>query len=555
MKHVRTSQSDPIDVGWLDLGDGGCVGLTIAPGKKGPSMSGAPWDRDLAIDLDRLTREHQVGVLVCLLQEQELVRLGIPTLEADARARGLTVYRLPIPDGGTPEDLEAVHRLVDAILAEVSSGRRVVVHCAGGLGRSGTIGGCYLVRRGHSPDEALRALVAARGQSCPENDPQRRFIRQFAVPPAESAYEDALRGVVAVDSVAVAMGSAGRRSREDVARVLAAVERDVSASPQACFRVGADGTTTLHAGGQSYHAGTFTVPTLAELRRRLERRDAPRGPLRFSVLTGEHALTDIGVLQASAEPGVLFQVASQFNCLEAPSARIVPVQDYVHDPTQGPRASVSAFPGTFLRHYRAPGDDGDVFTQTEARHINLLDRALDAAAASVRHGYLQTTAIRDVPALARLLEDRFDQIRVGVHDDVEVVFGNNWGGPVPRAPRHRVAQVFTSTIALGGYGQDDGSAALATVRRQLLRGGYLGTLLAALDLGKHSVVLTCIGGGVFGNPHRDIWEAILWALGEAQPLGQPLHVILNGRGLDGSVPRSEIREAVTARAGVLAGKR
>ena len=34
--------------------------------------------------------------------------------------------------------------------------------------------------------------------------------------------------------------------------------------------------------------------------------------------------TDIGSLQATAGPGMLFQVASQFNCLEAPGPFVTP---------------------------------------------------------------------------------------------------------------------------------------------------------------------------------------------------------------------------------------
>ena len=59
----------------------------------------------------------------------------------------------------------------------------------------------------------------------------------------------------------------------------------------------------------------------------------------------------------------LFQVASQFNCLEAPGSFVVPVADYLHDPTQGPRASVSAFPATLVRHYAAPQPGGQRFVQ------------------------------------------------------------------------------------------------------------------------------------------------------------------------------------------------
>jgi len=124
-----------------------------------------------------------------------------------------------------------------------------------------------------------------------------------------------------------------------------------------------------------------------------------------------------------------------------------------------------------------------------------------------------------------------------------VVFGYDWGGPVPNGADQRIAQVFTSTMALGGYSRDDGSAAFAVARRQLLRAAYLGTLLAALDLGKHTVVFTMIGGGVFANPHRDIWDAIHWALAEAEPLvNGTMTVLVNTRELVADIDREKARE-------------
>lgn len=335
-----------------------------------------------------------------------------------------------------------------------------------------------------------------------------------------------------VDASRSASLSAGPRlTRDELDRLLGAIEEHVQATRSTCFSFSPDGTATLHAKDRAYHAGRFEVPTLATLLDRA--RAMPRhqqGHVRLSILRGQHPLTDIGTLQATAPADTLFQVASQFNCLEAPGRRVVPIRHYLHDSTQGPRASVSAFPGTFLRHYCAPRPTGERFVQTDTDDINLLADAIPPQVARVQSGYLLAEQIADPRALARAFEDRFDQLRVGVHDDVEVVFGYNWGGPVPNAPHQRIAQVFTSTIALGMYSADDGSAALATIRRQLLRAAYLGTLLGAVTLGKHTVVLTLIGGGVLGNPHFDIWDAIHWAIAQTEPyVAHTLDVIVNVR--------------------------
>ena len=339
-----------------------------------------------------------------------------------------------------------------------------------------------------------------------------------------------------------------RGDTQAVARLLARIEDEVAAAPERCFAFAEDGEATLTVAGRTFTAGSFSTPTLGELRARVQARAGAgaRGRLALSVLSGAHPLTDIGTLQGTAPPRTLFQVASQFNCLEAPGARVVPVREYIHDSTQGPRASVSAFPGTFLRHYRAPAADGSRFVQRNDGCLNLLGDALGPHAAAVRNGYLAPSGA-DLSALATALEARFDQIRVGMHGGVEVVFGHDWSGPVAHGPR-RIAQVFTSAMALGGYGRNDGSPGNATVIRQLQRAAYLGTLLAALDLGCETVVLTMIGGGVFGNPHQAIWSAIHWALAEVEPYVRgTVQILANIRGTLADADRAQVR----ARGGVV----
>jgi hypothetical protein len=187
----------------------------------------------------------------------------------------------------------------------------------------------------------------------------------------------------------------------------------------------------------------------------------------------------VGGLQATAPPGSLFQAASQFNCLESPGPYVTPVVQYFRDYTQGPRASISAFPGTLLRHYAAPGTHGKRFVQTEKKQLNLLADVLAPEVAQVQSGYLMAHNVRDPAALLAALTDRFESIRVGVHEGVQVVLGYDFEGAVDDSENRRIAQVFTSTVAGGGYGGAGMSgAAFEGGCRQLLRAAYLGTLLA-----------------------------------------------------------------------------
>lgn len=234
------------------------------------------------------------------------------------------------------------------------------------------------------------------------------------------------------------------------------------------------------------------------------------------MLDGAGQATDVGGLQATAPPGSLFQAASQLNCLGSPGPYITPVTEYFHDYTQGPRASISAFPATLLRHYAAPGERGKRFVQTDKTQLNLLADAFGPEVARVESGYLMAQDVRDPAGLISALTSNFESIRVGVHEGAQVVLGYDFAGSVEDADSRRIAQIFTSTVAGGGYGGAGmGREEFVGACRQLLRAAYLGTLLAAAALGQRRAVLTLIGGGVFGNPIPLIWESILWAVSEA----------------------------------------
>lgn len=65
--------------------------------------------------------------------------------------------RHPIVDMDVPTEDELVATL-DAIDTALAGRGRVYVHCWGGIGRTGTVIGCWLVRHGASPDRAVARI-------------------------------------------------------------------------------------------------------------------------------------------------------------------------------------------------------------------------------------------------------------------------------------------------------------------------------------------------------------------------------------------------------------
>lgn len=115
-----------------------------------------------------------------------------PSLRALAAARGLAVTHehYSIPDMGVCAEPH-MGAALDAVDAHLAAGRGVYVHCWGGVGRTGTALGAWLVRHGRRPDEGLAEVArlfatmspekrrrhAAWGS--PQTEQQRRFVREW----------------------------------------------------------------------------------------------------------------------------------------------------------------------------------------------------------------------------------------------------------------------------------------------------------------------------------------------------------------------------------------
>jgi len=95
-----------------------------------------------------------------------------------------TVYhRFPIGDFGLPSK-EQIIRILDTIDNAIHNGSKIYLHCRGGIGRTGTAVGCWLVRHRLAGEKALRRLnelyqAAEQSRSSPhspETEEQRAFV-------------------------------------------------------------------------------------------------------------------------------------------------------------------------------------------------------------------------------------------------------------------------------------------------------------------------------------------------------------------------------------------
>lgn len=94
-----------------------------------------------------LTKPNETTPYLRILQEQ------CHAYEVEAQH-----HRFAIGDFGLPTP-ELMKSILDKIDESLQSGRRVYLHCWGGIGRTGTVVGCYLVRHGQSGNKALEQVA------------------------------------------------------------------------------------------------------------------------------------------------------------------------------------------------------------------------------------------------------------------------------------------------------------------------------------------------------------------------------------------------------------
>lgn len=273
--------------------------------------------------------------------------------------------------------------------------------------------------------------------------------------------------------------------------------------------------------GRKFACGTFETPSVEDLQRR--NADEVNGirstnlPRRIRV---QEVIADVASLhQVPENQNAVFQVASQFNCLEMASPAYTPedgVGIYQNDFTQGPACSIAAGAGTIFRNYFVPlsGQIGQSSTlQIDCLQdlnsfftskLNILPQQLW----EMKNGYCFPTK----PGLLKVnhLLSTADQttwtelaklVRVGVQSNTQVTLNGC---------EHRVSQVFCSGLPIA-YSRLPISM-FHLFSRLILQAAYEATFLVAIEKYRQTnnkkLFLTLIGGGVFGNKIEWILDAI-----------------------------------------------
>lgn len=174
---MKLTQSKKLRLDYLKVPDSiigtDKIALTLLPGRK-------DMQRDLNKDL-QVIKEAQINNILTLITEEEMAKHGVPTLISDIKKTGINSYHIPIKDQGIPSSKEIIriNQLIDDIL---NRNEKILIHCVGGLGRTGTIAALYLIEKTNSDyQKAIKTVRSCRSQRAIESKAQIELIEKFAI--------------------------------------------------------------------------------------------------------------------------------------------------------------------------------------------------------------------------------------------------------------------------------------------------------------------------------------------------------------------------------------
>ena len=128
---------------------------------------------------------ERIGAIVCLNEPHEIRLKSWQYAEAlESGSVPCAVVPFQIAEGGVPPDRSAFWGLATDVAERLRAGERVLIHCAGGVGRTAMLAVSVLLALGQSIDEAESAI--SRAGSIVETMPQVEMLSWCAAQQSKS---------------------------------------------------------------------------------------------------------------------------------------------------------------------------------------------------------------------------------------------------------------------------------------------------------------------------------------------------------------------------------
>jgi len=122
-----------------------------------------------------------IDIIVSLLTPEEAEAAGLAQEHSLCNRHKIGFLSYPIPDMGVAENIADFKKIILSTLKFLQLGKSVMVHCYGGLGRSGTFVACLLKQFFATSNELISFISTKRDAKIPETKSQFEFIDNFSL--------------------------------------------------------------------------------------------------------------------------------------------------------------------------------------------------------------------------------------------------------------------------------------------------------------------------------------------------------------------------------------
>lgn len=147
------------------------IGMTILPGRK-------DWKRNLNSDVEEILKQKFTNI-ISLVTADELKIYGVPDLFEVYKNNNINFNHISIMDQGIPT-VEEMNNIINHIDSCLLKNEKVLIHCVGGLGRTGLIAAAYLKRNNKmTTTDAVSIVRDSRSPRAIESDLQMSFLEGY----------------------------------------------------------------------------------------------------------------------------------------------------------------------------------------------------------------------------------------------------------------------------------------------------------------------------------------------------------------------------------------
>jgi len=136
-----------------------------------------PRGDDWLIDEIANLKKQNVGLLVSLLEKEEINELGLRQQEVVCKSNSIEFINFPIADRDIPKTTDKIDWLIIYLTNKLQDGIAVVIHCRMGIGRSSIIAASVLLQTGLKADKIIEDISKIRGLKVPDTERQLQWLK------------------------------------------------------------------------------------------------------------------------------------------------------------------------------------------------------------------------------------------------------------------------------------------------------------------------------------------------------------------------------------------